>query len=57
VERGPGAVGPLLRSDPPGRLGGLSGLPDAEELTQQQILGVHRHVRGELALPPTLLVL
>jgi hypothetical protein len=57
VERGPGAVGALLRADPPGRLVGLLGLPDAEELAQQQILGVHRHVRGEFALPPTLLML
>ena len=31
---------------------GLAGVADAEELPQQQVLGVHRHVGLELALPP-----
>src|SRR4029453_1090212 len=30
---------------------------DAEEPAQEQVLGVHGHVRLELALPPALLVL
>ena len=33
---------------------GWSLVPDAEELTQQQVLGVHRHVGLEVALPPAL---
>jgi hypothetical protein len=47
----------LLGTDPAGGLLGLLVLADAEELPQQEVLGVHRHVRLELALPPALLVL
>ena len=53
-ERGPGAVRALLGADPAGRLLGLLGGADAEELPQQQVLGVHGHVGLELALPPAL---
>ena len=54
VVRGPGPVGTLLRADPRRGLRRVGRLTDAEELTEQQVLGVHRHVRLELALPPTL---
>ncbi len=40
-----------------GRALGRLGLADAEEFAQQQIFGVHRDVRLELALPPSLGVL
>src|SRR6185437_15697284 len=39
-------------ADPPGRGPALGRLTDAEELTQQQILGVHGDVGRQLALPP-----
>ena len=52
VERRPAAVGPLLAANPARRLLGLGRLPDAEELPQQQILGIHRDVGFQLALPP-----
>ncbi len=47
----PRAVGALLRADPERRVLGLVGGADAEELAQQEILGVHRDVGLELALP------
>ncbi len=53
-ERGPRAVVALLGPDPPRRLRELVGGQDAQELAQQQILGIHRHVGAQLAFPPTL---
>jgi hypothetical protein len=57
VETRPGAVLALFAADE--ECGGLGRrlLTDAQELTEQQILGVHRDVRLEVALPPTLGVL
>jgi hypothetical protein len=52
TEVGPGAVGALLGVDPGGGALGRAGLADAEELPQEQVLGVHGHVRLQLALPP-----
>ncbi len=57
VEVRPGAVLALLGADPGGRALGLIGAADAEELAQEHVLGVHRHVRLQLALPPAGLVL
>ena len=53
LEIRPGAVGALLGADPAGRLLEFNRLQDAEELPQQQVFGVHRDVRAQLALPPT----
>src|SRR5690606_31492886 len=52
--RRPGPVVALLRPDPAGRLAGLVGGADAEELAEQQILGVHGDVGLQLRLPPAL---
>ena len=57
VEVRPRAVGALLGADPGGRALGLVGAADAEELAQEHVLGVHRHVRLQLALPPAGVVL
>jgi hypothetical protein len=57
VEVGPGAVLPLLRSDPDGGLLEVGLGEDAEEVPQQQVLGVHRHVGLKLADPPAARVL
>ena len=54
---GPGAVGALLRPDPAGGGVGQLGGADAQELAQQQVLGLDRDVGLQLALPPALLVL
>ena len=54
---GPGSVGPLLGGDPPAGGGGLLLRPDAEELTQEQVLSVHRDVGFQLPLPPALVML
>lgn len=57
VEGGPGAVAELFAADEAGgRLDGGRVL-NAEELAEQQILGVHGDVGGEVALPPALVVL
>ena len=53
-EVGPGAVLALLGPDPARRGGGGRVVAHAEELAQQQVLGVHGHVGLELALPPAL---
>ncbi len=57
VEGVPGAVLALLATDVQG--GGAGGVlvEDAEELTQQQVLGVHGDVGLQVALPPALGVL
>ncbi len=57
VEGGPGAVLALFTADEQGS--GLCGLlvADPQELTEQQVLGVHGDVRLEVALPPSLGVL
>ena len=57
VEVGPGAVGALLGADPGGRALGLGLLANAEELPQEHVLGVHRHVRLQLSPPPAALLL
>ena len=57
VEVRPGAVVALLGGDPPGRGLRLLGGPDAEELPQQQVLGIHGDVGLQFALPPALVVL
>ena len=51
---GPRAVGPLPAANPPCGRGGLVCVDQPEEVAQEQILGVDRHVRLELALPPAL---
>ena len=57
VVRRPRAVRPLVRADPGrGLARGLSRL-EAEEMPQEDVLGVDRHVRLELALPPAVRVL
>src|ERR1039458_7439388 len=56
-EVGPGSVGPLLGGDPPAGRSGLLLRADAEELTEQQVLSVHRDVGFQLPLPPALLIL
>lgn len=57
VERGPGAVTELLAADEAaGRLY-RGGILDSEELAEQEVLGVHGDVGGEVALPPALFVL
>ena len=56
-EAGPGSVGTLLRADPVRGVLRLLGAANPEELAQQQILGVHRDVGRELALPEAALVL
>ena len=53
----PCSVGALLRADPGSRALGLVRLSDSEELAQEHVLGVHRHVRLQLALPPAHTVL
>ena len=50
----PGAVVVLLRADPVRRARRRRGVSDAEELSEQEVLGVHRHVRLELTFPPSL---
>ena len=57
VEVGPGAVVSLLGPDPAARGRHHGVVVQAEELAQQQVLGVHGHVGLELALPPPLGVL
>src|SRR4029077_16286766 len=57
VEVGPGAVVPLLMADPASRRRDRLVVMQAEELAQQQVLGVHGDVGLELALPPALRVL
>src|SRR6266702_2284180 len=57
VEVGPRAVLPLLGPDPAPRRGDHGVVVQAEELAQQQVLGVHGHVGLELALPPPVGVL
>ena len=57
VEVGPGAVVPLLMPDPARRRRDRLVVVQAEELAQQQVLGVHGDVGLELALPPALRVL
>src|SRR5690349_4904233 len=57
VEVGPGAVVSLLGPDPAARGRDHGVVAQAEELAQQQVLGVHGHVGLELALPPPLSVL
>ena len=56
-ERRPRAVVALLRADPRRGGVGLRRSADAEELAQQQVLGVDRDVRLQLALPPAIGVL
>src|SRR6185503_20113730 len=53
----PAAVLALLVADPVRGERGLLARADAEELAHQQVLGVHRDVRLELALPPAFRVL
>src|SRR5262249_46542128 len=57
VELAPATVRMLLRADPRGRPLGRLRLPDAEKLPQQEVLGIHRYVCLELALPPACWVL
>ena len=57
VEVGPGAVVPLLGPDPARCRRDHGLVVQAEELAQQQVLGVHGHVGLELALPPSVGVL
>ena len=57
VEVRPGAVRALLRADPRRRALRLRRRPHAQELAQEHVLGVHRDVALELALPPPGLVL
>src|SRR5580704_10702348 len=57
VEVGPGAVVPLLIPDPARRRRDRLVVVQAEELAQQQVLGVHGDVGLELALPPALRLL
>ena len=52
VERGPAAVLALVRTDPGGRAGGLVVAADADELPEEQVLGIHGDVGLEFALPP-----
>src|SRR5262249_38831270 len=56
-ERRPGAVLTLLGADPVRRQPRLFLGADAEEVAQEEILGIHGHVRLELALPPAGVVL
>ena len=53
----PGSVGALLRADPIRGALRLALPANPEELAQQEILGVHRDVGRELALPEAALVL
>ena len=57
VVGGPGAIVALTGADPRGGAGGLPLRADAEELAQEEVLGVHGDVRLQLALPPALVVL
>ena len=57
VEVGPGTVVSLLGPDPAARGRDHGVVVQAEELAQQQVLGVHGHVGLELALPPPVGVL
>lgn len=57
VEGGPGAVGELFTADEAARRPDRGGILDSEELPEQEVLGVHGHVGGEVSLPPALLVL
>src|SRR5262249_12948293 len=54
VEVRPGAVVALPRADPARRVGGVLAGADAEELAQQQVLGVDGDVRLQLGLPGAL---
>jgi len=47
----------LLRADPASRLLELVRAQDAQELAQQEVLGVHADVGFKVALPPTGVVL
>ncbi len=53
VEVGPSAVVALLGADPAGRLLQVGFGENAEKVAQQDVLGVHRDVRLELADPVT----
>ena len=53
----PGSVLSLARADPPRRRSRLLRGPDAEELAEEKVLGVHRDIGLQFALPPTLRVL
>ncbi len=57
VEVGPRPILALLRADPRRRALGLGRGADPEELAQQHVLGIHRHVGLQLAAPPARLVL
>jgi hypothetical protein len=57
AEVGPRPVLALAGPDPAGGGRGLARRPHAEELAQQEILGVHGDVGLQFALPPALLVL
>src|SRR5262249_20080895 len=57
VEVGPRAVVALLRTDPRRGARRLLGREHAEELAQQEVLGVHRDVGVEDALPPPVRIL
>jgi hypothetical protein len=57
VEVRPGAVRSLLGPDPAQGSRHVAFLADAEKLTQEEILGVHRHVGFELAFPIAVSVL
>ena len=57
VEGRPGSVLALLRADPACGRVLLLGREDAEEVADEEILGVDRHVRLQLALPPAVRVL
>src|SRR5581483_6701227 len=57
VEVAPRAVVALLRADPVAGEARHVGVGDAEELAQEQVLRLHRHVRLQFALPPAGLVL
>ncbi len=54
VEGGPGAVLALFAADEEGGGAGGGLVTDAEELAEQQVLGVHRDVGVEVPLPPAL---
>ena len=54
VEVRPRAIGALLGADPSRRALRLLGLADSQELPQEHVLGVHRHVCLQLALPVAL---
>ena len=57
VEGRPASVLALLRADPACGRVLLLGREDAEEVADEEILGVDRHVRLQFALPPAVRVL